>query len=91
MLHTVGMTDQQSGQDRHPDSDGDPGRIVVVTPDGMGVSSSETSEGKEPDEAAAKDSEPEAGEPEDAAGPDAPQEDAEPEEPTDQENSVEPQ
>jgi XTP/dITP diphosphohydrolase len=48
-------------------------------------------EGKEPDEAAAKDSEPEAGESEDAAGPDGPQDDAEPEEPIDQENSVEPQ
>ena len=50
MLHTVGMTDEQSGPVRQPDSEGDTGRIVVVTPDGMGISSSEPSQGSEPDE-----------------------------------------
>jgi hypothetical protein len=50
MLHTVGMTDEQSGPGRQPDSEGDTGRIVVVTPDGMGISSSEPSQGREPDE-----------------------------------------
>jgi hypothetical protein len=50
ILQTGRMTDQQSGQGRQPDSDGDAGRIVVVTPDGMGVSSGEASEGKQPDE-----------------------------------------
>ena len=38
MLQTVGMTEQERDQGSQPDSVGDGGRIVVVTPDGMGVS-----------------------------------------------------
>src|SRR5690348_12883687 len=38
MRHTVRMSDHGSGQDSQPTDDGESGRVVVVTPDGMGVS-----------------------------------------------------
>ena len=50
MRQTVGMTDQQSAQDNPPDPDGDSGRIVVVTPDGMGVSTPNTTAGNASDD-----------------------------------------
>ena len=39
MRQTVRMTDQHSPQGSQPDEENEPGRIVVVTQDGMGVSS----------------------------------------------------
>ena len=39
MRQTVRMTDQQSPQGSQPDDENEPARIVVVTQDGMGVSS----------------------------------------------------
>jgi hypothetical protein len=49
LRQTVGMTDQQSAQDKPPDPDGDSGRIVVVTPDGMGVSTPNSTGGDSSD------------------------------------------
>ena len=38
MRQTVGMTEQQGPQGSQPDEENEPGRVVVVTQDGMGVS-----------------------------------------------------
>ena len=47
MRQTVGMTDQQSPQGSQPDEENEPGRIVVVTQDGMGVSSGSGRDGSD--------------------------------------------
>ncbi|MEP6650641.1 MAG: bacterial proteasome activator family protein [Lapillicoccus sp.] len=44
------MTDQQNEQGPQPEQDGEPGRIVVVTQDGMGVSSPGSSGGEGTDD-----------------------------------------
>src|SRR6476620_4420975 len=49
MRQTVGMTDQQSPQGSQPDEENEPGRIVVVTQDGMGVSSGSGRDGSDED------------------------------------------
>jgi hypothetical protein len=46
------MTDQQSPQGSQPDEENEPGRIVVVTQDGMGVSSGSGRDGSDEDSGA---------------------------------------
>ena len=47
MRQTVGMSDQHSAEGSQPTEDSDSGRVVVVTPDGMGVSGPTDAEGSD--------------------------------------------